>query len=309
MPAVTLPDVDYAAFQRNFHRVSVDTWTGPIRHVAKDHGLELPDPAQALSGRNVVLLAGEFVVKFVPPFWRHMWTRECEALRKVEGALSVRTPLLIGNGEMGAWTYLVMDRIPGATLGWRGALGVSSERCAVAHLQGRLAREISALGVGERDVLACDWECLLAEQTDDLEQGLDDLPKRLARSAGDYVTAAGDLAGGDAVVLHGDLMSVNIIPASGKGPAALVDWSDATIGPRDHEFISPLMHQFRGAPDELEHFWSGYGRVTDRAATEHRIMARSLLKYATLMGRYLGDLPGRPPVSWEEAAERFCRIP
>ena len=56
-------------------------------------------------------------------------------------------------------------------------------------------------------------------------------------------------------------------------------------------------------------FWSGYGVVTDPHSTRHRIVARSILKYAKLLPEYLGDLPGPVPASWPQAAERFTLIP
>ena len=122
-------------------------------------------------------------------------------------------------------------------------------------------------------------------------------------------TIAGDFEASEHVLLQGDLMWVNIIPSSDQHPVTLLDWSDAAIGPVEHEFVSPLMHQMRGAEDELECFWSAYGEPPAIDALEHRIMARSILKYASLLPRYLADLPGPLPSSWDEAARRFCRVP
>lgn len=123
----------------------------------------------------------------------------------------------------------------------------------------------------------------------------------------DYLASAGDLSQGD-VPLHGDLSSINLLRA-GDGSWGLIDRSDASVGPADHEFISPFMHQIRGNARSLTAFWAGHGPVSDPETIRHRIMARSLLKYASLLPSLLSDLPGPMPASWPEAAERFSRIP
>lgn len=300
-----LPDVGYDEYQRSFHGAAADWWSRPLDLIGDRHGLELSPAERSPAGRNVVLLAGDWVVKLVPPFWEHMWERECIALQHVHLRLSVRTPTLHAAGRIDSWAYIVMERVEGTSHGWRAELGSAEARSSLAALQGRLAREISQLeGV---EPLRWDWSEVIEEDRRGLSAGLVEVPAHLAGSAADYVAAAGDLSSGD-TVLHGDLASINLL-FSANGDPVLIDWSDASVGPADHEFISPFMHQFRGNPDDLEAFWRGYGVVADPAATRHRIMARSILKYATLLPGYLEDLPGPMPASWAEAADRFTRIP
>jgi aminoglycoside phosphotransferase (APT) family kinase protein len=120
------------------------------------------------------------------------------------------------------------------------------------------------------------------------------------------VEGAGDLSTGN-VMLQGDLSSINLLRSAG-GETALVDWNDASVGPADHEFISPFMHQFHGTATDLAAFWSGYGSLDDPETTRHRIMARSIVKYATLMPTYLAELDRSGSSSWQAVAESFTGI-
>ncbi|MGI9646959.1 MAG: phosphotransferase [Acidimicrobiia bacterium] len=302
---MSLPDINHDEYWASYHRAPDPWWSPAIDLIAQRNQLDFPKPKRAKAGRNVVVLAGDWIVKLVPPFWIDMWNRERIALDQVHGRLSVPTPLQRTSGRIDSWGYIVMERIEGMSLGWRAELGTPAQRAELAILQGRLAREISQLQ--PIDSLRWDWTEVLDEDRFALASNLENLPAHLAATAADYVDQAGDLATGDTFI-QGDLSSINFLSAD-DGTWNLIDWSDASVGPVDHEFISPFMHQFRGDPAGLEAFWSGYGPVTDPEAIRHRIMARSILKYAKLMPGYLSDLPGPVPASWSEAAERFALIP
>lgn len=185
----------------------------------------------------------------------------------------------------------------------------------MARQQGALTAEVRALNLSkeEQTHLAFSWSRLLAEQRAGLAQELTakGTPEVLVKTAGAYVDAAGDLAAGTAglphpVFLHGDLSCVNLVldPGSPK-IVGLLDFSDASFGPADHEFISPVTHQFRGEAHVLYAFWEGAEVERGNDQLEHRAMARSLLYYADTVGRYLERLPPLLPTSWPEAARSF----
>jgi hypothetical protein len=88
----------------------------------------------------------------------------------------------------------------------------------------------------------------------------------------------------------------------------LLDFSDAALGPAGHEFISPVMHQFRGDLHVLQAFWEGAEVKVDNGELEHRAMARALLYYADTVGRYLERLPPPQPTSWSGAARSFWQL-
>lgn len=273
-------------------------------------------------GRNLVFALGEaFALKLVPPFWAHDAAREAEALRAVHGRLSVFTPELVASGRLGGeggWAYLVTHFVRGRQIGWAFGDLSEAERVTLARQQGALATEVRALSLSKeaRSHLAFDWSRLLAEQRAGLVQELTakGAPKGLAETAEAYVDAAGDLSEGVPaspypVLLHGDLSCVNLVLDQG-GPkvVGLLDFSDAALGPADHEFISPVMHQFRGEERVLHAFWEGAEVERGSDQLEHRAMARSLLSYADTVGRYLERLPPPLPTSWPEAARSFWRL-
>lgn len=273
-------------------------------------------------GRNLVFALGEaFALKLVPPFWAHDAAREAEALRAVHGRLSVSTPELIASeslGGEGSWAYLVTRFVRGRQIGWAFGDLSEAQRVTLARQQGALAAELRLLSLSEevQTRLAFDWSKLLAEQRASLVQELTakGTPEVLVKTAGAYVDAAGNLAAGTPglphpVFLHGDLSCVNLVldPGSLK-VVGLLDFSDTSFGPADHEFISPVMHQFRGEERVLHAFWEGAEMERRNDQLEHRAMARSLLYYADTVGQYLERLPPPLPTSWPEAARSFWRL-
>ncbi len=296
-------DVGHDEYWAELHRSGDEWWTGAVNTIAERNGLAFGSVERAPFGRNVVLYAGDYVLKLVPPFWRHMWANERVALEAVHGRLSVTTPELVASGELNGWGYLVMERLAGESYGWRAENASTSQRLDLAALQGRLVKEIS--GLPPIPALRWEWEEIIDEDRQELEARLEGVPSHLVATAGEYVDAAGDLSSGS-TMLHGDVSSINLLHDGGR--TVLVDWSDASIGPADHEFISPMHHQFKGESDVLEAFWEGYGSLDDPESTRQRIMARSIIKYAALMGRFLIEMAGPEPQSWGELAERYTGI-
>jgi hygromycin-B 7''-O-kinase len=309
--------LDYATF-REQHRSEPPIWIPALDAIRERHALPAGAWSRAPQGRNVVFLLGEsHVVKLVPPIWRDQALREGAALALVAGRLPVRTPVALAEGALDGWRYLILDRIPGRVLGWDWGALSTEERLAVARQSGEIARHLHALEPtpDAATALGFDWAAMLAGQTaeaaDDFAAG--GLDRGLVDGFPDYLEGAGDLAGGRQVLLQGDLSAVNLIVA-GSGPAmtitALLDFGDARIGPFDHEFISPVMHFFRGERPVLEAFYGGYG-LTDgerSAALERRLMARSALYYAELIERYRARLPEPPIGHWPALAQAFWRL-
>ena len=316
-PECFVTATDYDAY-RALHRHDAPTWLAALEAVRERHALPPGGWRRAPAGRNVVFLLGDsHVVKLVPPIWSDQALREGAALELVAGRLSVRTPTLLAAGELESWRYLVLDLLPGRVLGWGWGALSRDERLAVARQSGALGAELHAISPSPEaaEALHFDWRALLDEQADEAEADLiqDGLDPVLIATFPDYLASAGDLASGRQVVLQGDLSAVNMIVAgagAGLRITALLDFGDARLGPFDHEFISPMMHFFRGEAAVLEAFYDGYGlSVAERtAALERRLMARSALYYASILERYRARLPDRPSASWEALGRAFWRL-
>lgn len=301
-----LPLVSYEDYEK-VYGWPVERFTEVLESLRVQHALPRTVWRRFPLGRNLVFALGEaFALKLVPPFWAHDAAREAEALRAVHGRLSVSTPELIASGRLGgegSWAYLVTCFVRGRQIGWAFGDLTEAERVTLARQQGALVAEVRALSLSEAEQnhLAFSWSRLLAEQRAGLTQELTvkGMPEVLVKTAGAYVDAAGDLATGTArlphpVFLHGDLSCANLVldPGSPK-IVGLLDFSDASFGPADHEFISPVMHQFLGEARVLYAFWEGAEVERGNDQLEHRAMARSLLYYADTVGRYLERLLNR----------------
>src|SRR5690348_6231995 len=109
-----LPDTITRAEYRAL-RAEPAHWLPAASAIAAANGVTAePRP---LGGSNLVAALGDTdVLKLFPPFLRHQWEAERRALALIHGRIGVATPALRCEGESGAWTYLIMSRVAGASL-------------------------------------------------------------------------------------------------------------------------------------------------------------------------------------------------
>lgn len=312
---MTLPSgVGYHDF-RELHRRDLSFWLAPLERIRRREGVQATEWRRAPLGRNVVFFLGDdLVVKIVPPFWSDQAEREAQALTLVAGRLRVRTPQLLGSGEIDGWRYLLLSRLEGRLLDWNWSSLAASERRSLARQSGELARALHDLEPPAEAAAALrfEWAALLAKQREAAPTDFADggLGRHLIDGFPRFLAGAGDLAAAPHVLLHGDLSPINLV-VEGVGAeitiTGLLDFGDSRLGPFEHEFISPVMHFHAGEAEVLAAFYAGYGLDFSRrsAALETRLMARAALAYAELLENYRQRLPGAPGTSWRELARGF----
>ncbi len=177
---------------------------------------------------------------------------------------------------------------------------------------------IHALPLGDAPAaLQFDWKAMLAEQratcADDMRRaGVD---AALVQQIEPYLDAAPwSIDEATPVLLHGDLAHVNFLVSELDGGWAiigLIDWGDAKIGSRTHEFISPGVHMYKGDRATLAQWYQGYGpeAATQVDQYQHVIMGRAMLYYADGFLKLIETVQGAASCKdWSALAEAFWHL-
>jgi hygromycin-B 7''-O-kinase len=163
--------------------------------------------------------------------------------------------------------------------------------------------------------LAFDWPAMLRVQRAECvsEMRRSGVADALVRQVEHYLEAT-PWDNDPPVLLHGDLTHLNLLVAErpeGWRITGLIDWGDAKLGPRMHEFISPGVHMYRGDPAPLAAWYRGYGwdAHPDAARAQHEIMARAMLYYAEDFARLIRTVPRADRCQdWHAIAAVFWRL-
>lgn len=280
---MTLPrDID----PRRFDALHDDpaAWHGVIESLAREQLGETAEGAvqQALEGTVLVALVGhERVLKLYPPFLRDHFEFERAMLELLHGRLSLPTPRLLASGEREGWPWLAMTRLVGDPLTATWPTMSEDERCRLLQALGALAAEVHALPVGRLATLAPDWETFIAQQRSRCvqRQQRTGLPEHLLAQVPAFI--AGDVPLGPPVPLTGEYTPMNLFSQGGR-LAAMYDFGDGLVGPREYDWGGPLCFLAAGHPQRVAAFFAGY-RVPFDAAMRLRQMRLLLLhRYSAL---------------------------
>lgn len=251
-------------------------WRPYVEWVARRHGLA---PPEVLSvghpGSHPVFLAGGgYVVKFYAPHWPadarneaavYEWLQATPAGVLPHPARLAADRLFPGHAAW-AWPYMVFDSMRGVPLeaaaaGWSEASWITA-----ATTLGQIVRALHEM---PWDNLASDLAVWSECERSDLARTAPDRRRR------EPIWARLDFGGWSAhwhevleessrapCLVHGDLTREHVFVEESSGPfqiTGLIDWADARIGDATYELVSLYLDLFRGRPDHLAAFRSGYG--------------------------------------------------
>ena len=307
---------DYDTYWPTVHAQPLSVWMRGLESIRQRHGLAAGEWRRFNAGRNVVFaLDMRVVVKLVPEFWFSGATREAAALEAVHGRLPIASPELIGRGELGEWSYLVMSYVPGRCLRpiWRNAS--TDERMRLATQHGRLAKAVHEVQLAKaaRSALQFDWDEMLNEQRDECRNALERsklLPGHLLNDLNAFLDTQWPLHDppDERVFLQGDIDPINLLVDDDGNLSGMVDFSDAKIGSPEHELLSPMVHSYRGDAAAIAAFHAAWEWKPGRSNVEvqDQLMARVVLYYAHVFERVLACLAeGEQPASWRQLGSRL----
>ena len=313
------------------HEQPLEAFLPTLEVVMQQCGLPRLEWQRQRIGRNLVFFLGSvYVVKLTPPFWWQL--EERAALKLAYQKLPLETPELVAQGEINLsghiWSFLVQTRVAGTALyqHWRDLSENNQVKIAAGH--GSLMRQIHAVQWSEPfpEALELDWRSMLSAQHQPLESALRHsvakphlihqisgavpvstdwrVPERLISNTAALLEPRLEavLENPERLFLHGDLNPLNLLVNNDLEICGIVDFSDARVGPREHDLVSPIMNFYYLSEPVLESFLSAYGDQADRKQTFIRCMLFYASEWAHRLGIMFGDTP---PDSWEVIAERL----
>src|SRR6185437_15445028 len=102
--SLKLPTVsNLAEYESCFHD---DVWKMAAAEICRQNGISFGGLCRSPGGENIVFLVDRsFVIKIFAPF-RDRCSREVSALTLAQGRSGIKTPMLVGSGEIDGWSYL-----------------------------------------------------------------------------------------------------------------------------------------------------------------------------------------------------------
>jgi hygromycin-B 7''-O-kinase len=263
-------------------------WRGEIEALAAEHGCPGAEVRQAGDGTVLVaLLARDRVLKLFPPFLRDHFEFECEMLRRLHGRLGVPTPELLHTGEREGWPYLLETQLHGEQLDRAWPALDEAGKLALLGAIGRLIVQAHAVPLGDTlPRLAPRWGDFIAGQRARCaeRQRRTGLPAHLLAQLEAFLDD-GPLPEGPDVGLTGEYSPWNLFvdPAQPSRLAAMFDFGDGLVGPREYDLLGPLCFFAAGHPARVRAFTAASGSGLPSAPRRESLLRLMLLhRYSNL---------------------------
>ncbi|HYX51248.1 MAG TPA: aminoglycoside 3'-phosphotransferase/choline kinase family protein, partial [Ktedonobacteraceae bacterium] len=254
-------------------RSNADLWPLVMRVICQRHKLptdslmRFGDGTDPAFGSNVVFAVDEHsIIKLYPPYERRLFEADLTVAEHVYRKLSIRTPEILGYGELDGWPYLVMSRLQGTYLAaiWK-TLEETNQMRLVAELAVALA-QIHVLPTNDLPLLEADWPAWVATRVNGCvqrhrEQGvhepwLQQLPEYLASATPLYPSNF------TPAIVSGDIHEYHLLVKQEHGQwrlCGLFDFDDARIGFHEYDLAAAGLFMMSGRPQLLRLFLLTYG--------------------------------------------------
>ncbi len=226
-------------------------------------------------------MAGARILKVYPPFLRDHFDFERAMLGRLHGQLALPTPQRLADGMHQGWPYLVMGELSGTPLTavWPGLR--EAQRLALLHDLGALAAQVHALPVDQMAALAPPWPAFLARQKERCadRQRRTGLPAHLLDQLAHFLQ--GPVPQGPDVLLTGEYTPFNLLATEGR-LAAMFDFGDGLVGPREYDWLGPLCFLAAGHAARCTAFFEGYGAWANPETRVQLLRLLLLHRYSAL---------------------------
>lgn len=311
-----LPEIPRTERDLELLRRDPARWRQALEVLASRHGLAGP-PVPAETGSLPVFAFRSVVAKLYAPdsAWRpgadagRFTDLEVERahLERLEGRLPVPTPRVVGEGELGAWRYLLLERLEGVPL--ESALDEVGRRALLAAAA-RLGESVRALHEVPHAGLPAriddfdrflDAQVRTAARTEE-QRGA---PAEWVRRIDPFVRSVERGLRGP-VLLHTELGPGHVLAEARGGEIRLtgmIDFVDAMAGDPEYDLAAVAFFVTAGDGEALGACLDGYGWAGPRGEELARRLLRYLLLHRFAPLRWL--LERRPPgavTSFEQLA-------
>lgn len=288
-----LPHVpDISSYSRLFRQN--DVWWPAIAEIAQSHGLPTEHLQRCPTGSAIVYRCAGRILKLFAPFWPEESERERLGLSRC-AALDIPVPMLYGEGQYQGWDYLILEELPGISLGEVWADLAVPQQQALLTQAADIMQALHGLTVPHDSALEPVWPDFVQQQMQHFavqqqEKGLSDAWIRPLVQ--ELETHAPSLLETSPVLLHSDLTDDHFLVQAQDGHwqiTGLIDFGDLMQGHFLYEFGAPLVFYTRGKPALRRHFVQQYGLPLN-TQTEDQLFAALLLHRFVNIPWYLQHL-------------------
>jgi len=310
--------LDNAACNDFIASAPLAAWMPALAQLQREFDLPNAPWEKIAKGSNALFALGDSViVKLVPPNWRRQGDKELLVTPMLEGRLSLRTPKLIGGGEIDNWVFVISTRLSGTSLAdiWP-SLPHEQKRSIMAQT-GEVLREFRAVPFAEDIAIRVNWpsyldalisSCIARHQRRNM-------PADLVAQVLPYIEAAGDFtAPGEARFIHMDFHPWNLMAKEVAGQwrlDGLLDFGDAIVGNSDHfELLTPMMFMAQGDPVLAKALLQSYGmNEIDGPALQDQLTATMLIRPDSDVTFCMEQVPVTAPrENWQQIAAQMFPV-
>lgn len=258
-----LPEIpDFETYNSLFKQDEI--WLPVMQQLCQQHGLPASELQRCTLGSAIVYRCAGRILKLFAPLWPEECERERLGLASCQG-LHIPVPELYGSGQCEGWDYLIIQELPGVSLGAVWKTLPSAQQEALMQQAGDIMRALHQLPLPQGAAVGPGWPAFVQAQSEGFVQnqsarGLDarwtaDLNSWLQA----HLSCLPDMA---PVLLHSDLTGDHFLAQEVQGQwriTGLIDFGDLMQGHPLYEFGAPLIVYTRGRQDLRHRLLTAYG--------------------------------------------------
>lgn len=258
-----LPEVpDFSTYETLFKQNEL--WLPVMQHLCRQHGLPASELQRCSTGSAIVYRCAGHILKLFAPIWPGECAREVLGLSACH-SLPVSVPELTGSGQCENWDYLIMQELPGHSLGdlWP-TLPTAAQQPLLVQMAD-IMRALHSLPLPQQGDLGPDWPGFVSTQCAGFarQQLARGLSAAWTEALHDWLHAhLSRLPESASVLLHSDLTDDHFLVQEIQGQwriTGLIDFGDLMQGHPWYEFGAPLVFYTRGRPDLRRQLLKAYG--------------------------------------------------
>jgi hygromycin-B 7''-O-kinase len=310
--------LDNAACNDFIASAPLAVWMPVLAQLQREFDLPAGPWEKIPKGSNALFALGESViVKLVPHNWRRQGDKELLVTPMLQDRLSLRTPELIGGGEIDNWVFVISSRLSGTSLADIWPSLEREQKRSIMVQTGEVLREFRTVPFADDIAIRVNWpayvdglisSCLARHQRRQM-------PAALVAQVLPYIESAGDFtAPGDARFIHMDFHPWNLMAKEVNGQwrlDGLLDFGDAIVGNSDRfELLTPMMFMVQGDPVLAKTLLQFYGMAEIDAPTlQHQLAATMLIRPDSDVTFCMQQVPTTAPRdTWQQIAAQMFPI-
>lgn len=288
-----LPDIpDLKTYNECFEQDEL--WLLAMQALCERHGLPAEQLKRCTLGTAIVYACAGRILKLFAPIWPEEYQRERLGLEAC-ASLTVTVPRLEAAGQIEKWDYLIMEQLPGVSLGEIWPQLTQAEQIPLMQQAGQIMQAMHAVPLPQSPWTTLPWAefvqtRLQAFAQQQRERGLSEA--WIAQFLSWLQVHCQTLPVAEPVLLHSDLTHDHFLVEQHQGSwkiTGLIDFGDLMSGHRLYEFAAPLICYTRGQPVLRQHLLSAYGLTPDLwlPDLENHLLAMILLHRFVNIPAYL----------------------